>query len=428
MNRYKRFEECGILRQMKCVIGVLTLLTGDMVIVRGGELSQGDFVAVCGDSITEQRRYSVFIEDYLLMCQPQKDLQVMQMGWNGEVTWGFIGRMGNDALPFKPTVFTTCFGMNDAGAGPELEGRGERYRVALDGIVNKFRAGGARWGVIGTPGAVDPAAYRGDAAGKNKALAEVAAVAREVARKNDLGFADIHDLMMDVMAKAKAKYGPQYRVGGNDGVHPSLNGHLIMAYAFLKALKGNGEIGMIQFDMKTGQGSVSEGHTLLSASADGMEIESARYPFCFYGTPEDIMSTRGIIEFLPFNQDLNRFMLVVTHAPSDRMKITWGKQTKTYSANELAKGINLAAEFLDNPFSVPFAVVEKAVQEQQAFEVQAVKNLLHPLYTWRELMPEFKATYDQMQQTLIRRCAELRDKARVAVVPVRHRIMIAPAK
>jgi len=121
-------------------------------------------------------------------------------------------------------------------------------------------------------------------------------------------------------------------------------------------------------------------------------------------------------------------MLVVTHAPSDRMKITWGKQTKTYSANELAKGINLAAEFLDNPFSVPFAVVEKAVQEQQAFEVQAVKNLLHPLYTWRELMPEFKATYDQMQQTLIRRCAELRDKARVAVVPVRHRIMIAPAK
>ena len=31
-------------------------------------LQAQDFVAVCGDSITEQKQYSVFIEDYLLMC------------------------------------------------------------------------------------------------------------------------------------------------------------------------------------------------------------------------------------------------------------------------------------------------------------------------------------------------------------------------
>jgi len=33
-------------------------------------LQQGDFVAICGDSITEERIYSVYIQDYLLMCQP----------------------------------------------------------------------------------------------------------------------------------------------------------------------------------------------------------------------------------------------------------------------------------------------------------------------------------------------------------------------
>ncbi|MHC4913054.1 MAG: hypothetical protein ACYTE5_08635, partial [Planctomycetota bacterium] len=30
-------------------------------------LQQGDFVAICGDSITEQKQYSVYVQDYLLM-------------------------------------------------------------------------------------------------------------------------------------------------------------------------------------------------------------------------------------------------------------------------------------------------------------------------------------------------------------------------
>ena len=33
-------------------------------------LKDGDYVGVIGDSITEQKLYSLFIEDYLLMCQP----------------------------------------------------------------------------------------------------------------------------------------------------------------------------------------------------------------------------------------------------------------------------------------------------------------------------------------------------------------------
>jgi len=38
-------------------------------------LRDGDRVAIVGDSITEQKLYSVFIEDYLLMCKPQADLR-----------------------------------------------------------------------------------------------------------------------------------------------------------------------------------------------------------------------------------------------------------------------------------------------------------------------------------------------------------------
>ena len=52
--------------------------------------------------------------------------------------------------------------------------------------------------------------------------------------------------MEDVMTKAKAKYGKQYALAGEaDGVHPDENGHLVMAYAFLKALGCDGDIGTI---------------------------------------------------------------------------------------------------------------------------------------------------------------------------------------
>jgi hypothetical protein len=79
------------------------------------KLDCGDYVAVIGDSITEQRLYSLYIEDYLLMCRPAADLRVTQFGWGGESAPGFAGRMANDALRFRPTVATTCFGMNDGG-------------------------------------------------------------------------------------------------------------------------------------------------------------------------------------------------------------------------------------------------------------------------------------------------------------------------
>ena len=56
-------------------------------------LKPGDFAAVCGDSITEQKLYSVFIEDYLLMCQPESDMRTLQVGWGGEVADSFWHRL-----------------------------------------------------------------------------------------------------------------------------------------------------------------------------------------------------------------------------------------------------------------------------------------------------------------------------------------------
>ena len=43
-------------------------------------LKKGDRLAIVGDSITEQKQYSRFIEDYLLACTPELELQIFQFG------------------------------------------------------------------------------------------------------------------------------------------------------------------------------------------------------------------------------------------------------------------------------------------------------------------------------------------------------------
>ncbi len=95
-------------------------------------LRQGDYVAVIGDSITEQRLYSLYIEDYLLICKPAADLRVTQFGWGGETAPGFAARMANDTLRFHPNVATTCFGMNDGGYSPMDPEKARRYRNGAD--------------------------------------------------------------------------------------------------------------------------------------------------------------------------------------------------------------------------------------------------------------------------------------------------------
>jgi len=403
---------------------VLVMAAGWVPAQQAAALQEGDFVAVCGDSITEQKQYSVFIEDYLLMCQPAPRLRVMQAGWGGEVAHGFLPRMGRDVLALHPTVATTCYGMNDGGYGPFVPDRGTLYRDTHKAVIQESRKAGVHLIVIGSPGCVDSNTFRNDpnaAELYNTTLAKLRDIAREVAAEEKVAFADVHDAMMDVMAKAKAKYGPTYHLAGNDGVHPWQNGQLVMAYAFLKALGCDGAIGTITLDLAADQAEATAGHKVLSCAKGRVEVESARYPFCFFGDPQSPSATAGVLEFLPFNEELNRFLLVVKGAEATALyHVRWGQVARVFSGGDLGRGINLAAEFLDNPFCGPFQSVEQAARKQQEFETPLTKVLLHTLPQFRELVPEESAALDRVAAAAIARDQALAEASSAAVVPVRH--------
>lgn len=406
------------------------------------QLQKGDFVAVCGDSITEQKQYSVFIEEYLLMCKPQADVRVMQFGWSGEVAPGFLSKMPNEAMKFPFTVATTAYGMNDGGYSPMNDAKAKRYRDAMQGIVDNFKKHGVHFIVVGSPGCVDADTFlkpdpndpEPDAKKKrkvnqsemyNNTLAGLREIAKETAQKNGCAFADVYGTMVDAMTKAKAKYGTKYHVAGGDGVHPAQNGQLCMAYAFLKGLGVDGNIGTITVDLAANKAEATDGHKVLGVNAGAVDVESVKYPFCFYGDPKNPSATTGIIEFLPFNQDLNRYTLVVKNVGAAKARVTWGKESKEFAAADLEKGVNLAAEFLtDNPFSEPFKKVESEIRKQQNAETPLVKKTLHDLPKAQD-----KEKAQQAAQEEMTKAKDLFDaSAKAAVEPVKHTIKIEAVK
>src|SRR5690242_1503279 len=158
-------------------------------------LKKGDQLAICGDSITEQKMYSRIMETYLTVCVPELEVTVRQYGWSGERAPGFLARMTNDCLRFKPTLATTCYGMNDHEYRPYEERIGKTYRDSSTAVVEAFKAHGVRV-IEGSPGCVGKIPFwvksaTGTVDDLNENLCTLRNIGIEIARAVHVGFADV---------------------------------------------------------------------------------------------------------------------------------------------------------------------------------------------------------------------------------------------
>ncbi len=380
-------------------------------------LKKGDRLAICGDSITEQKMYSRAMETYLTVCVPELEVTVRQYGWGGETAPGFLKRITNDCLRFDPTIATTCYGMNDHGYRPYEKSIGDRYRDAQTEIVKAFTAGDARV-VLGSPGVVglrkdwDAASVES----KNLNLCELRNIDIDIAAKNGAAFADVFWPMLNAGYQGMQKYGADYAIAGKDGVHPGWAGSFVMAYAFLKAFGLEGAIGTIEVDLGTGKAVASKGHTILGGANGEIRVKSSKYPFCAAGELDKDNSIRSAMTLVPFNNELNRFKLVARNGSAGRYKVTWGDATKSYSAAQLAVGVNLAEDFVKNPFCDAFARVDAAVAAKQEYETRQIKVQFHGPEAKSDMAAVEKFT-ENFRKPLVRAVRE-------AFVPVSHTIQI----
>jgi lysophospholipase L1-like esterase len=99
------------------VLLLLAILAGNFY------LHDGDTVVFYGDSITNQRLYTVFTEAFVLTRFPGMRVRFIHSGWSGDrVSGGGSGpvdvRLDRDVFAYQPTAITIMLGMNDGEYRP----------------------------------------------------------------------------------------------------------------------------------------------------------------------------------------------------------------------------------------------------------------------------------------------------------------------
>ncbi|MCW1922608.1 SGNH/GDSL hydrolase family protein [Luteolibacter arcticus] len=344
-------------------------------------LKKGDRVAICGDSITEQRRYSVIMESYLTTCLPELEITCRQYGWSGEQARGFLGRLESDVLRFKPTFATSCYGMNDFRYVPYDEAIAAEYRKNETAMVQAFKKAGARV-LLGSSGIIDTVPHwvksaKGSKEDLNLALSKFRNIGIQIAAAENVAFADVYRPMLLADNHAEKLHGPEFMVAGKDGVHPGWAGQVVMAYAFLKGMGIDGDLGTITLG-RSGKATATEGHKIVSDDGGKITIKSTKLPFS--PGPGDVKnddSIRAGLALVPFDDELNRFILKIDFPSATNYDVTWGETTKTYTADHLKQGVNLAKDFENHPLLPAFKKVWDAVAAKQDYETRQIKSLVH---------------------------------------------------
>jgi len=333
-------------------------------------LHGGDRVVFLGDSITEQRLYTTYIEAYTVTRFPKQRFNFWNSGWGGDTAWlrqrshtdekALFAAQGaeqqkmvekavdacltRDVLSFRPTVVTVDFGMNDHNYEPFREDIFRAYVRSQAEIVRVLAKNGVRV-VLLTPQPIEERRPDPDKDPRNESLRKFSNGLKEVAARLRATFVDQFDPYMAIMMRERAAKADAY-IGGGDAIHPGPAGHTLMAWIILKELKAPALVSSAELDVSGGgQG----GKVVRAAQCRLSNVNYDNTTLSFDRADEALpmpVDERAMdaLKLGPVLNDLNRYELKVAGLSADRYDVLIdGELAATVTKEELAKGWNLAA-------------------------------------------------------------------------------------
>ena len=426
--------------------GVLFLGAAPLCSAQSFFLKKGDVVVVMGDSITEQRLYSNYLELWSQTRFPSYNLVFRNVGIGGDRSTGGNGRFKRDVLTFKPTVLTVDFGMNDGNywwvgkmagkktiAQADIDAAYGTYMKGLQGIADQAKAANIRVAWV-TPQPVEN--NPGDPNEMyNPTLGRFSDGVKEIAKKNDGLFADQFHPYWAVIHKAR-EAGEKGRITGGDAVHPGPPGQALMAASILKALGFPKLVSSV--DVTVGPnlvGAVGQNCGAFSdvkSLAGGVSFKRQDLALPFF--PEQ---AKSLLKWTPLLEEMNDYGLKVTGLRAGKYDVKLeGKKVAEYSDKELAKGVNLASAALTvGPVADQVKDVIKAVNDKTNYYHDQIYS---PLVLQRGLAknPDFKDVpkeeITKRREALIeqrmQKMPEFDAAIRKALEPRSHLVEIVPAK
>ncbi len=389
-------------------------------------LNNGDRVVFFGDSITDQRLYTVFVETYVVTRFPTLDVTFVHSGWGGDRVTGGAGgsldrRLNRDVLTYKPTVVTVMLGMNDGRVRAFDEEVFGVYTAGMQDIVKKLRQALPRVRLtLIQPSPYDdvtrPPLFEG---GYNAVLLRYAQFVKELSQKQGLDTADLNAPVVAALQTANAANPELARRIINDRVHPGPGGHLVMAAALLKAWNAPAVVSAVRIDAAARKAEEAENTRVLDLDAG----QTVRWVQDDRSLPMPIDTRDPATALAVRSSDvigsLNREFLSVRNLSAERytLKID-GDEVGIFTNQQLAAGINLAT--LATPMST---------QAKEVHELTVKHNNVHAA-RWRQIQVAFErtpsATLDKALEALDALDAELVRQQRAAAQPRTHRYELLP--
>lgn len=376
-------------------------------------LKDGDRVVFYGDSITDQRLYTTFVETFTVTRFPDRELTFVHSGWSGDrVTGGGGGpidrRLYRDVIPYRPTVVTVMLGMNDGSYRPFGEEVFETYRKGYEHLVQALKQNlrETRLTLI-VPSPFDDVTrepkFEG---GYNKVLLRYGEFVRELAEREKLDVADLNTSVVKALKKADQTDESTAEKIIRDRVHPGPGGHLLMAAALLKAWNAPATVTSVAID--------AEAAGFVADQARVSELTNCEGRLCW--TQDDAALPMPVdmndpVTALAVNssdvvKDLNQETLKVRGLDRDEYTLTIdGQEVGTFRKDELAEGINLATR--DTPMSR---------QARQVHDLTLRHNNIHFL-RWRQVQLPLE---QESSTSLTRALADLDDLEAEVVHRQRH--------
>ena len=389
-------------------------------------LKSNDVVVFYGDSITDQRMYSMLTELFVVTRYPKLNVNFIHSGWGGDrVTGGGGGnidlRLTRDVEAYQPTAVTIMLGMNDGKYANHSSDDDTTYYNGYRHIIDSLKKynpdlritviGPSPFDDITRPFTLQPSGY-------NTVLVHYSEFLKKYAEDSKLSFADLNTGVVDMLKQANGSNPALAQKIIPDRVHPGWAGHLIMAEQLLKAWNARPVVSAVTIDAASARvqemqyASVSDVHA--SAHIEWTETDEALpLPFANLIAADNDKTIALAIQSSDITQALNQQPLKIIGLTDAKYSLSIDDQPiGVFTSRELSRGINLAA--LNTPMS------------KQAMNVRdlTIKRLDVHQQRWRTLqVPLSSLAPDHLEAALKDLDAldqELAQKQRGAAQPLPH--------
>ncbi|WP_295715265.1 SGNH/GDSL hydrolase family protein [Mucilaginibacter sp.] len=321
----------------------------------------GDRVAFVGNSITDGGHYHSYIWLYYMTHFPNARITCFNAGIGGDAINQIYDRFDDDVFTKKPNILTLTWGMNDSGyfewyradgqdfMDKRIQGSYKYYGMLEDKL--KQRPDIKKIFILGSPyDETSKFTTKNIYPKKSIAFSKIIDFQQDAAKKNGFGYVDFYHPMTAINLREQAK-DSTFSLTPNDRVHPDNDGHLVMAYLFLKAQgldnQAVAEVG-VNAQSKKVLKAVNCRITNVTADADSVSFNylANSLPYPLDTIPRawgNRKKQADALKVIPFTKEFNQETLTVKGLKAGDYKVLIdGEQIGHWSAQQLADGMNMA--------------------------------------------------------------------------------------